>query len=192
MGRRWDARPSDGGSVGRIFASVETIAPVARCPLRPAWCLRVSALESLPVRASGCEDIDDDGAIRARVDLVRRVRRDAPRSAWAQLANLAADPKGERSLEDDAELLVLVAVLWDYAPWIELDYGKAEAITFHGASENAFPDSKRMSSREIVERAHAVLLGHRGNRIHDDRESSLSRFSIRLIVSNLTHLIALS
>jgi hypothetical protein len=109
--------------------------------LRPARSLYVDELEPLPVCTYGSEDVDDDGTFRAGADFVRSVRRDPPGSAGTEIANLAPDAKGDRSLEDHAELFVLVAVLRDEAPWIELDHCKADAIPVHGTSENAFPDS---------------------------------------------------
>jgi hypothetical protein len=129
--------------------------------------LRLEAFDRPPVVSRRREHIDDDGTIRTDVDFVRRVWRDPPGSTGAEIANLAADAKRERSLEDDAELLVLVAVLRDHALWIELDHRKTDAITVHGTSENAFPDSERVGSGKIVERAHAFLLGFIASNLTD-------------------------
>ena len=58
------------------------------------------------------------------MDFVRRVLRDPPRPARAQISNLVPDPERHGAADDHAELLVLVAVLRDDAARIELDHGE--------------------------------------------------------------------
>lgn len=88
------------------------------------------------------------------MDLVRRIRRDPPGSARAELADFARDPESKRSSDDHSELLVLMAVLCDDASWIELEHGERDAVAVDRASENALRDPQRMRRDELVECAH--------------------------------------
>src|SRR5207237_7235332 len=86
-------------------------ADAARRPLGPARRATLQRLERGPVVSGRREDVEHDGAFRARDRVVRRVRWDRPRVAGPELALLAAEAESHRATQDEAELLVLVRVL---------------------------------------------------------------------------------
>ena len=57
-------------------------------------------------------------------------------------------------MKNEAELLVVVAVLGNDAGRLELDHGKVHALALDGARDDAFPDLDRLQSGEILERTH--------------------------------------
>ena len=81
----------------------------------------------LPLGARRREEIEDARAVRAGLGAVRRVRGDLPGLPWAELALLVADAEADRTAEDEAELLVLVAVLLGDGAGLELDDARASA-----------------------------------------------------------------
>jgi hypothetical protein len=123
--------------------------------LRPAGRLGLALLDRLPVVAPRGEHVDHDGAVRACPDLVRHVRGDAPRPAWAEAQLLVAHAELDLALQDHPELLVLVRVLRDVAIGIELHDAEGRALAVHGADGDAVPDPPRADLVEIVEGAHA-------------------------------------
>jgi 3-mercaptopropionate dioxygenase len=84
---------------------------------------------------------------------VRSVGRNHVHSTRLELAALVADAEQERSLEHEAELLVLVAVLGDDAAGVELDDTERDSLPLHHAAENPIPDLLRRHGADLVERA---------------------------------------
>src|SRR5581483_8265923 len=121
---------------------------------RPARWARLGCVEPGPVVPGWNEDLRRDGAVGARVHLVRDVRRDRPGVAGAELAGLVSDPERERAGEEDAELLVLVAVLGDGAVGVELDDAERGALAFDQANDDALPDFQRAQPGGPGEAAH--------------------------------------
>ena len=108
-----------------------------------------------PVVAPRREHVQDNGAVRPGVHLVRHVWRDPPGAAWAELPYLVTDTERDRSADYQAELLVRMAVLPDDAPRIELDDGQRAEIAVDRACDDAVPDTDRVHAGELVEHAHA-------------------------------------
>jgi hypothetical protein len=81
------------------------------------------------------------------------VARDKPGLAWAELALFVADPEGDCSLEDDAELLVLVTVLGGDSAGVELEERQREPLAVDAASDDALPDLLGRDRAEVGERA---------------------------------------
>ena len=88
------------------------------------------------------------------MDFVRRVRRNPPRSARAEIASLVGDAERDGSADNHPELLVLVAVLGYHAPRIELHDCQGTELSLDGARGNAIPDVERLQAGEVVEEAH--------------------------------------
>jgi hypothetical protein len=84
---------------------------------------------------------------------VRGVPGNAPRLAGAELALLGADSEGDRPFEDDAELLVLVAVRGGDGTGLQLDDGQRESLAVDGTCRDALPDLLRCDRGEDVEGA---------------------------------------
>jgi hypothetical protein len=99
------------------------------------------------------EDVDDHSAVRACRRPVGRVRRDAPRSAWAEPAALVSNAELHRARENRAELLVIVAVLADDRPGIELDHRQRDALAVNGPGRDPLPDLPGSDRGELVEGA---------------------------------------
>ena len=70
----------------------------------------LARLALLPLGAGRREEVEHAGAVRACFGSVRRVRRDLPGLAGAELALLVADAEADRAAQDEPELLVVVAV----------------------------------------------------------------------------------
>jgi hypothetical protein len=81
------------------------------------------------------------------------VSRDDPGLPGAELALLVADAKGDRASKDDAELLVLMAVLGGDSAWLELDHSQRESIAVQATRSEALPDLLRRDRGEVVEGA---------------------------------------
>jgi GNAT superfamily N-acetyltransferase len=123
--------------------------------LRPERRLVADSLEASPVRPRRSEHVEHDRTLRAGAHhCVRHVRRNGVGPASRQIPHLVADPKRERPAEDDAELLVLVAVLGDDARRLELDDGEVQALAFDGPRDDPLPDLERLQSGEVFERTH--------------------------------------
>ena len=85
---------------------------------------------------------------------------DAPRPARLDPARLVADPELEPAGDEDADLLVLVAVLGDDAVRVELDHREGHALALDHAAGDAVPDALGVEGLEIGERAGAAHPGH--------------------------------
>jgi hypothetical protein len=109
------------------------------------------------VFAARREDVDHHRTFRACGRRVRRVRRDAPGPAGSELAVFVADSEINPSLEDDPELLVLVAVLGDDGAGIELDHAHRDPRTVNGARRDALPDLLRSDRAEIGKSGQRLL-----------------------------------
>jgi hypothetical protein len=81
------------------------------------------------------------------------VSRDHSRLPGAELALLVADAKGDRASKDDAELLVLVAVLGGDGAGLELDDSQRDSLAVNAARSDALPDLLRRDRGEVVEGA---------------------------------------
>jgi hypothetical protein len=86
--------------------------------------------------------------------LVRHVRGNRPRVARPELQRLIGDPKVERPAQAHAELLVLVPMLRDVAPCVELDDAECDAVTVDHARVDAVPDLLQVERGEVGECAH--------------------------------------
>src|SRR5687767_15729342 len=82
------------------------------------------------------------------------VRWDPPGSARLEVAYLVSHTERHRAAEHDAELFVLVAVLWDDDRWVELDDREADEHPFDRPCKDAVPDPERLQRRELGERGH--------------------------------------
>ena len=122
--------------------------------LRPARPAQVERLERLPLGADGREDVDDDGPLGPRDRHVRRVRRNHVGRARAELAPLVADMEVERSVQDEAELLIVVAVLGGDRAWVELDDRERQPLPVDGAGRDRLPHLAGSDRLDVVERAH--------------------------------------
>ena len=122
------SRPRDRSATDRAFGR-----SVARRPDRRA---RRLARERVPIGAGRSEDVDDDRPVRSDADLVRRVGRDPPRAARAQLTRLVADREGHAPGDDHPELLVLVTMSGHDRVRRELDEGQGDPLAFDPAGAN--------------------------------------------------------
>ena len=122
--------------------------------LRPARPAQVERLERLPLGADGREHVDDDCALGARDRHVRRVRRNDVGRARAELTALVADPELERPVQDEPELLVVVAVFGGDRAWVELHDGERQPLPVDGAGRNRFPHLAGSDRVDVVEGAH--------------------------------------
>jgi hypothetical protein len=119
----------------------------------PARAPRLVARHHPEVLAGRREDVDHDAPFRTGGRLVRGVPGNAPGLAGTKLALLVGDPEGDRALEDDAELFVLVTVLGGDGAGVELDDGQGNSLAVDAASGDALPDLLRRDRGEIVEGA---------------------------------------
>src|SRR3954454_19499132 len=124
-------------------------------PLRPARLALLDVFGRTPVVTGRNENVEDDGALRPDVHLVRNVGRNRPGASRAELAGLVAHAKHERAAQADPELLVLMLVLRHVAPWIELDDAERDPLTVQDTCVHAVPDLLELDRREIAQRTHA-------------------------------------
>src|SRR4051794_32445171 len=117
--------------------------------------LAAARLEAAPVVARRAERLDDDGSVGPGDHLVGDVAEDPPAPARPQLLPLAADDEDGAALEEDPDLLVLVAVLGDDGAGLELDERQRDPVADDGAAVDALPDTALVGCREIPERGHA-------------------------------------
>jgi hypothetical protein len=86
------------------------------------------------------------------------VRGDEPRPARSQLLPFVRDPEVNRAAEDDAELLVRVAVLGDDRAGIELDDAQRQLLAVERPRGDSVPDPLRRDLGKVTERAHAASI----------------------------------
>ena len=100
------------------------------------------------------EHVDHDRAVRADLHLVRDVGRDRPRRSGRELTALVANPKHERPVQADPQLLVLVPMLGNDAVGIELDHAEGDLLAVNDAAVHAVPDPLEVERGKVIERAH--------------------------------------
>jgi hypothetical protein len=123
--------------------------------LRPARLALLDAFGLTPLVTGRDEHVEDDGALRPDVHLVRNVGRDRPGASRPELASLVAHAEHEGAAQADPELLVLVLVLRYVAPRIELDHAERDPVTVKDTYVYALPDLLELERGEIDQRTHA-------------------------------------
>src|SRR6185295_19698247 len=111
----------------------------------------------VPVVAGRGEDVDDDGAAGSGDERVRRVADDPPRPARPEDALLVADPERDLALDDEATLLVRVAVLGHDGVGRQLHDREGQPIALDAAGDDAVPHLDREHIGEIDEVRHRFL-----------------------------------
>src|SRR6476469_8252681 len=124
-------------------------------PLRPARLALLDAFGLTPVVTGRDENVEDDGAFRSDVHLVRNVGRDRPGASRPEVESLVSHAKREGAAQADPDLLVLVLVLRYVAPRIELDHAERDPLTVQDTDVDAFPDLLELERGEIAQRTHA-------------------------------------
>jgi hypothetical protein len=109
--------------------------------------------------------VDHDRAVWAGMHLVRRVRRNRPGVPRPQLPRLVSDPELAGPGDQDPELLVLVAVLWDDAAGIELDEPEGKPLAMHDATRDPIPDLLRLDLAGFFERAQGAIVPRSATRL---------------------------
>src|SRR6185437_12928730 len=123
--------------------------------LRPARLALLDAFSLPPVVTGRDENVEDDGAFRPGVHLVRNVGRDRPGASRPEIASLVAHAEDEGAAQADPELLVLVPVLRHMASGIELDHAERDPRPVQDTYVHAFPDLLELERGEIAQRTHA-------------------------------------
>ena len=109
----------------------------------------------LPILASRREDVDHDSTLGACRDLVRRVADDPPGAARTETSGFVSDAERDFAFEDNAALLVRVAMLRYDRIGPELDDRKREPLALDPPGDDVVPDPEGRKIGEIDEIRHA-------------------------------------
>jgi hypothetical protein len=128
---------------------------VIPAPLGPATRAGLFVLDRVPVVADRREHFDQHRAVGTDHHRMRNIGEDPPHSAGPDVARLAADLEVEPSLEQDADLFVLVRVLGHDGVRVELDQAERDPLAMDAAADDSFPDLLRPERANLGKRIHA-------------------------------------